>query len=132
MIPTHLKVLTVQERPFTYTKVETEMETKAEMGEEGRVSLYSQKRNYTEVCGEGWKDCPKYVFNSSTGSQMAQMGAHYCCQVKNVQEKEKEKKKEEGKEKEQEKGKVKEKEKEKVKKKEQEKEKEKKKKKKKK
>jgi len=54
MIPTHLKVLTIEERPFTYTK----------------------KRDFGEGCDAGWEDCPKYVFNGTAG---AQLGANFCC-----------------------------------------------------
>ena len=38
----------------------------------------SQKRDFGEGCEAGWEDCPKYVFNGTTG---AQLGANFCCKV---------------------------------------------------
>ena len=50
MIPTHLKVLTIVERPFIYIKNKT----------------------FGETCGEddpqmGWVECPEYIFHTSSG-----------------------------------------------------------------
>ena len=41
----------------------------------------SQKRDFGEGCEAGWEDCPKYVFNGTTG---AQLGANFCCRVRLV------------------------------------------------
>ena len=37
-----------------------------------------QKRDFGEGCDDGWEDCPKYVFNGTTGTQL---GANFCCRV---------------------------------------------------
>ena len=45
MIPTHLKVLTIVERPF----------------------IYIRNKTFGELCDEeeGWEECPEYVFHNN-------------------------------------------------------------------
>ena len=61
MIPTHLTVLTIVERPFIYIRNKTFGVSCEE--EEGRL---------------GWVECPEYMFTSS-GQGSAPVGGSYCC-----------------------------------------------------
>ena len=42
------------------------------------IMILLQKRDFGEGCDDGWEDCPKYVFNGTTGTQL---GANFCCRV---------------------------------------------------
>ena len=62
MIPTHLKVLTIVERPFIYIKKKASGVPCEESGP-----------------GEGWEECPEYVFYSNSTPAQPTVGARYCC-----------------------------------------------------
>eukprot|EP00090_Calanus_glacialis_P018797 TRINITY_DN29121_c0_g1_i1.p1 TRINITY_DN29121_c0_g1~~TRINITY_DN29121_c0_g1_i1.p1 ORF type:complete len:1142 (-),score=246.94 TRINITY_DN29121_c0_g1_i1:120-3545(-) len=62
MIPTHLKVLTIVERPFIYIRNKT-------FG----VPCEEDKPN------EGWEECPEYVFHTNNTLISPPVGGSYCC-----------------------------------------------------
>lgn len=62
MIPTHLKVLTIVERPFIYIKKKASGVPCEESGP-----------------GEGWEECPEYVFYTNSTPAQPTVGARYCC-----------------------------------------------------
>ena len=60
MIPTHLKVLTIVERPFIYIK-----------DKQFGVSCSEEEE-------DGWVDCPEYYFHRNSSLALPERG-NYCC-----------------------------------------------------
>ena len=62
MIPTHLKVLTIVERPFIYIRNKT-------FG----VSCEEEEPSM------GWVECPEYMVSSTSSGPHSSVGGSFCC-----------------------------------------------------